>query len=113
MKVQITPDELRVELSPAEKLLSLHGDIVVPRSSIVAAEVDEDPLGTYASRPWSLTVGLRVPRVRYLCTSFDRRRFWSIRRGVPALHVVAERDGRSELTVSTVDAPALAGRLAG
>lgn len=111
MKVNVTPEELRVELTTAEKLLSLHGDIVVPRSSIVEAVVDEDPLRTYRTLPLTFTMGVRIPFVRYLCTSFDRRRFWSIRRGVPALHVVSDEGVRRELTVSTTDAPALAATL--
>ncbi len=53
-RLRVHPDRLEVQLTPAEKLLSVHGhDIEVPRSLIRSATVTHDP--------WVWIRGIRAP----------------------------------------------------
>ncbi len=49
----LTPDEVVVRLTTAEKIGSLHGDLRLPRAAVSAAEVVDEPLAA--------TRGLRRP----------------------------------------------------
>ena len=42
--LDVYPDEVRVRLSPFERLMALHGEIDVPRKSIRSVEVVDAPL---------------------------------------------------------------------
>lgn len=48
-----TPEALRLRMTRWERLGSLHGDLVIPRSSIVSSEIVLDP--------WPILRGWRAP----------------------------------------------------
>ena len=106
MNVQVTDSGVRIRLTRLEKALAVHGDVMLPYAAIESAEVDPDPLVRMGIGRWS-AVGLRVPRIRFLCTTGWGRELWSIdRRPALRLHV---RQGRlREVTVSVAGATALA-----
>lgn len=110
MKVSLNNLSLRVELSLLEKVLAVHGSIVVPRAQIIEATVDEEPLRSTLRS--GIKMGLRLPAVIFLCTDLRRRRFWAVKRRLEAIHVVYDDGVRRELTVCTADARELAAALA-
>jgi hypothetical protein len=108
--VSLTASELTVELTRAEKVAGVHGDITVPLSAITSVEVVPDAL---AAAHGFRAPGLDLPGVRRVGT-------WRTRRG--AEFVVAGRDQAgvrltlagqelSSLLLGDDDAEALAERI--
>lgn len=110
MKIRLSDSSLRVELNLLEKVLALHGDVVVPRAQIIDVNVDPRPLRSTLRS--GIKMGLRLPGVIFLCTDLRRRRFWAVKRHQEAIHVVYEDRVRRELTVCADDARRLAAVLA-
>jgi hypothetical protein len=113
MRLNLTENALEVDLSAAEKVFAVHGDVVVPYDRIASVELDPDPVATagmgWANPTW---VGLRTPRVRYLCTSGFGRAFWNVRRGQPAVRVRLRKGRLRELNLGADDAASLVDRIA-
>jgi hypothetical protein len=109
VNVVVTDGGVEVRLTPLEKALAVYGDISLPWSAIESAEVDPDPLRRMGVG-WT-AVGLRLPGVRFLCTTGWGRGFWSIRR-MPALRLRVRQGRLREVTVSVPDAASLAEQLA-
>ncbi len=106
-EIQITDDELRVELTTREKLAGLHGDIRVPLASVQGANVEADALAAVRGLR---APGLAIPGRTKIGTW--RRRGWRgfvvARRGVPAVRMTLAGTTHDELLVSTGDAEAVA-----
>jgi hypothetical protein len=111
VKIELGETAVRIELSPFEKIASLHGDVELPYRAIESAEVDPDPLRRMGWGRFS-AVGVRVPGVRFLCTTGWGRELWSIRRGRPALRLHVRQGRLREVTVDAADAAALARQIA-
>lgn len=106
----ITSDALSLSLTPAEKVLGLHGDVVVPLSAVVGVEVVPDGLAaTHGLR----APGLALPGRRKLGTwrSRHRREFVDVRRGQPAVRITLRGQSLDALLVGTDDAEGLAAQL--
>jgi hypothetical protein len=58
--VHVSAEEVVVELTPFEKAESVHGDLRVPRGSIRAAAVVDDPVRSFTGHK---VIGSRVPGV--------------------------------------------------
>jgi hypothetical protein len=110
VNIELRDRTVRIELSPFEKLASLHGDLEIPYAAIESAEVDPDPLRRMGWGRFS-AVGLRVPGVRFICTTGWWREFWSIRRG-PALRLKVRHGRLREVTVESAEAGALTRQIA-
>ncbi|GAA1970515.1 hypothetical protein GCM10009817_08030 [Terrabacter lapilli] len=63
--VHLNPSELTVELTPAEKVAGLHGDVTIPLAAVTAVDVVPDALAaTHGLR----APGLSLPGVRKVGT---------------------------------------------
>ena len=109
--VSLIPGELTVELTTAEKVAGLHGDVRIPLTAITAVEVVPDAL---AAARGLRAPGLSLPGVRKIGTWRGRgaRRFVDVRGGQPALRLHLEGQHYDELLIGHDDAAALAARLA-
>lgn len=95
--MEIDGHRLVVRFSPAEHVLGLVRDLVVPLSSVEAVDLMDS---------WKdvrgLRVGLGLPRVRLVGTWYSRghRQLVSLKRGVPALKVSMSGERYDEVLVS-------------
>lgn len=101
--VRITDDAVVVELTAAEKLAALHGDVRIPRSQIRSVEPLTEPIRA----PKGLrSPGLAVPGRIKLGTWRSRvhgRQFIAVRKGRPGVRLTLEGHEFREVVVS-VDA---------
>ncbi|SDM91487.1 hypothetical protein SAMN05192576_1253 [Nocardioides szechwanensis] len=95
--MEIDGHHLLVRFSPAEHVLGLVRDLVVPLSSVESVDL----VGSWREVR-GLRVGLDLPRVRKLGTWYSRghRQLVSLRRGVPALKVSLRGERYDEVLVS-------------
>jgi hypothetical protein len=95
--MEIDGHHLVVRFSPAEHVLGLVRDLVVPLSS-----VDSVDLMSSWREVRGLRVGLGLPRVRLIGTWYSRgrRQLVSLRRGIPALKVRLHGEKYDEVLVS-------------
>ncbi|GII25825.1 hypothetical protein [Planosporangium mesophilum] len=109
-EIVLTQDSVRVQLTAVEKVVTIHGDVSVPRSAIRGVEIVEDALA--ATR--GLRVGLGLPGVRKLGTWHRRsgKEFVDVRQGQPAVRVLLSGDDFSALLLGTDDPQSLAAALA-
>ncbi len=105
--IQLTDDELRVELTAREKVAGLHGDVRVPLAAVRDVRVEPDALAAVRGLR---APGLAIPGRAKIGTWRRRgsRAFVVARRGVPAVRVALSGAGHDELVVSTADAHAVA-----
>lgn len=108
MRLDLDETHLRIRLSPAEKILAMHGDIEIPLAEVTAVSVDPDPMRSIRGH---LLAGLRIPRRRYLCTSGVGREFWAIAGGRPALQVSFTGRRLRLATISIADPEAIVERI--
>lgn len=108
MKIADDDTHLTIQLSPWEKLASLHGDLRIPLDDVTLAAVDPEPLHSVHGK---LKTGLRLPGYRYLATADRGRHFIAVRRGEPALHLTLRGMRTREVTISTPEAQRIAGRM--
>jgi hypothetical protein len=102
--VEVTHDSVHIHLSRLEKLAALSGDIVVPRESVVASDVIDDPLHAVRGLRGP---GLGVPNRIKLGTwrrRGGRRQFVAVRRDQPAVLLTLRGQRYDSLLVGT-DAP--------
>ena len=102
-RLRLDDETLHLELTMAEKIAGLHGDVRVPLSAVRAVALEDDALravhGMRApgySLPWRTKIGPWRRR--------GHRCFVVARRGVPAVRVELDSAGFDELVVSTQDA---------
>ena len=109
--ISIEDQKVTVTLSTLEKLVSLHGNFSVPRSSISQVEVVADGLsGTKGIR----APGLGLPGLRKVGAwrRKGERSFVSVKRGQPAVKVSLSGGGDwTSFLVGADDATALAAQL--
>ena len=98
-RIRTTQDELTVELSPAERLWSLRGDVSVPRSTVTSAQVHDDAL---AQARGLRAPGLALPgRIKVgTWRSRSGKDLVVARRGEPAVVVELEGAAWRRLVVS-------------
>ena len=106
-KVTINPANLRVELTPAERLWGLHGSLTVPGKQVVGAQA----LG----KGWMSTLGLRLPGTGLpgllIAGTYVRKgekAYVSWKRGEQVLQVNLSGNKYSRIVVGVQDAEALA-----
>lgn len=106
----LTPDALLIELSAAEKVSALHGDLSIPLTAITDVDVLADGL---AAAHGLRAPGLGLPGVRKLGTwrSTDGSEFVDVRRDEPALRSRLRDQQHASVLVSTPEAESLAVRL--
>jgi hypothetical protein len=110
MRVEVNEQFVEVRLSLWERILGLLGNITIARSQVTGVEVVED--GVRAAMGQGIKVGLRIPWVRYAARTIALDRAFIVRRGVPALAISIDGEGRlREVIVSTPEAAELARRL--
>jgi len=80
--VEIQDDAFRLRLTPFERLLSLHGDLVVPWAAVTGVEVIPD---AYAAVVGLRAPGLALPGLRLLGT-------WRTSRGPEFVDVPSRRE---------------------
>lgn len=95
--MEIDGHQLVVRFSPAERVLGLVRDLVVPLSSVDSVELMDSWKAVRGLR-----VGLGLPRVRLVGTWYSRghRQLVSLRRGVPALKVGLSGERYDEVLIS-------------
>lgn len=110
--VTVDGAELRVSLTPGEKLAGLHGDVRVPLGAIRDVRVEPDALGAVRGLR---APGLAIPGRTKIGTWRGRgvRRFVVARRGVPAIRVALDGAAFDELVVSTDGAAGVAEAIRG
>ena len=91
-EIRTTPDTVTVDLTRAERLWSLHGDVSVPRSAVTAATVHDDALAQVRG---IRAPGLGVPGLIKIGT-------W---RGRWGKDLVVARRGEAALVVELSGAP--------
>jgi hypothetical protein len=109
--LQLTPSELTVTLTRAEKILGLLRDVQVPLSAVRSVEVADDALqAAHGVR----APGLGLPGVRKIGTWRRRgeRTFVSVRKDQPAVRVELRGCRYDVLLVGTDDAVARAAEIA-
>jgi hypothetical protein len=101
---------LVLQLTTAEKVAGLHGDITVPLSSVTSVEVVEDAV---AATRGLRAPGLALPGSKKIGTwrGRDGKAFVVARRGVPAVRVELAGQDYRRLLVSTPDAVDVAARI--
>ncbi|MEV0128421.1 hypothetical protein AB0H83_08135 [Dactylosporangium sp. NPDC050688] len=101
---------LAIELTTAEHVLALHGDVRVPRAAITEVELLPDG---YAAARGLRAPGLQIPKRRLLATMWTRkgREFVAVRGGEPAVRVTLRDQRWVAVLVSTPQAADLAARL--
>lgn len=109
-KVRVTADEVRIALSPWEKVAALHGDLRLPRRAVCGVEVLDDSLtGVRGVR----APGLRLPRSRAIGTWRHRhgKDFVVARRAQGGLRLVLSGSPWSAVLISLPDPRAVAEQL--
>ncbi|MGN6333270.1 MAG: hypothetical protein ACTHOD_16770 [Motilibacteraceae bacterium] len=108
--VSLTCTELTVELTPAEKVVGLHGDVTVPLSAVTAVEVVPDAL---AAAHGLRAPGTALPGVRKVGTwrSRDGAEFVVAARHQAGVRLTLTGQKLSSLLVGDDDAEALAARI--
>lgn len=108
--VSLSPDALTIELSAAEKVACLHGDVSVPLSDVTAVDLLEDGL---AAAQGLRAPGLGMPGVRKLGTwrTGHGSEFVDVRRGEPALRLHLQDQTHASVLVSSPDAAQLAAHI--
>jgi hypothetical protein len=101
--INLSDNEIRIELSVWEKVFGLMGNRTIPRSAVTDVALENDPLGA--------TRGLRAPglgvpgRVKIgTWRGKGRKMFVSIRRSTPAVRIEATGLDRDAFLVSVPDA---------
>lgn len=109
--ITITDETVDIELTGAEKMWSLHGDLRIPRSQIRAVEALDEPL--------TATRGLRAPglalpgRVKMgTWRAKGGRQFVIARRGVPGVRLHLEGNRYDQIILSVNDEASRAALLA-
>lgn len=100
--VQITDHDVTVELTRAEKLGALHGDVRIPRSQIRSVE----PITDAIAAPRGLrSPGLAVPGLVKLGVWRSRhgRQFVAVRKGIPGVRLTLEGHRFAEVVLSVAD----------
>jgi hypothetical protein len=107
--VTLHSDRLEIELTPAEKVAGLHGDVHIPLSAITGVEVVPDGLSAvHGMRAPGLAVpGVRVGTWRTRAGS----EFVIVRRGEAAVRISMRDQKLSSVLVAVDDAEGLASRL--
>ena len=105
--IDLTPDQVRIRLTPAEKLWALRGDLTVPRAAI--REVTVVPDGLHATHGMRAP-GLGVPGRRKVGTwrGHAGREFVSVRAGEPAVRITLTGQRYDALLIGAPDAATLA-----
>ncbi|NJC73575.1 hypothetical protein HC031_28180 [Planosporangium thailandense] len=108
-EIAITEDTLKIHLTTAEKVASVHGDVSVPLSAVTGVEIVEDALAA----AHGLRVGLGLPGVRKLGTWHSRSgaEFVDVRGGQPAVRVLLAGQRLASLLLGTDDPQTLAAAL--
>jgi hypothetical protein len=109
-EIVLTEETLTVQLTAAEKVAAIRGDLSVPRSAITGVEIVDDALAA----AHGLRVGLGLPGVRKLGVWISRsgREFVDVRKGQPAIRVLLSGQDLSSLLLGTDEPQALAAALA-
>jgi hypothetical protein len=102
-------DDLVLRLSGLEKVEGLHGDLRVPRSSLVRVDVLDDAHAA-ADLHAGIKVGTRLPGVIEVGRIYgDKRRFAVVHHDTPrGLRLVLDHETFDEWIIGTTDPEALA-----
>ena len=105
--VEVHDDAFRLRLTRFERLLALHGDLVVPWAAVTGAEVVPD---AYAAVAGLRAPGLGLPRLRLLGTWRTPRgaEFVDVTRHLPGVRLALRDQPFVSVLVGTADAEALA-----
>jgi hypothetical protein len=105
--IEVGDDAFRVRLSRFERLLALHGDLVVPWTAVTAVEVVPD---AYAAVAGLRAPGLGLPGLRLLGTWRTSRGpgFVDVTGHLPGVRLALRDQPFVSVLVSTADADALA-----
>lgn len=105
----IDGDDLVLRLSGVEKVEGLHGDLRVPRSSLVRVEILDDAHGAAGLRA-GLKVGTRLPGVIEVGRIYgDKKRFAAVHHDTPrGLRLVFDHENFDEWIIGTEDPETLA-----
>ena len=108
--VSLNASELTVELTPAEKIAGLHGDVTVPLSAITGVDVVPDAL---AAARGLRAPGLSLPGVRKIGTwrTTGGAEFVVAGRGQAGVRLTLTGQRLSSLLLGDDDAEALAERI--
>ncbi|MEV4654657.1 hypothetical protein [Micromonospora sp. NPDC049301] len=108
--VALHADRLDIELTPAEKVAGLHGDVHIPLSAITSVEVVPDGL---AAAHGLRAPGLSLPGVRKVGTWRTRAgsELVVVSRGEAAVRISLRGQKLSSVLVGVDDAEGLASRL--
>lgn len=108
--VSLTATELTVELTPAEKVAGLHGDVTVPLTAIAGVDVVPDAL---AAAHGLRAPGLSLPGARKIGTwrTKDGAEFVVAGRGQAGVRLTLTGQKLTSLLVGDDDAEALAERI--
>ena len=105
----IDGDDLVLRLSGLEKVEGLHGDLRVPRGSLVRVEVLDDAHGAAGFRA-GIKVGTRLPGVVEVGRIYgDKKRFAAVHSDTPrGLRLVFDHENFDEWIVGLTDPEAIA-----
>src|SRR5690348_3151975 len=108
--VSLNPTELTVELTTAEKVAGLHGDVTVPLTAITAVEVVPDAL---AAARGLRAPGMALPGVRKIGTWRSTRgaEFVVARGGQAGVRLTLTGQKFASLLIGDDDAEGLAARV--
>ncbi|MCI4062869.1 hypothetical protein MRQ36_09910 [Micromonospora sp. R77] len=110
--IELTPELLRVRLTPAEKLWALRGDLTVPRTAIREVSIVAD--GVHGTRGLRAP-GLGLPGVRKVGTwrGAAGRELVSVRAGQPAVRITLDGQPYASLLIGTAEPERVAGAVRG
>lgn len=102
-------DDLVLRLSGAEKVEGVHGDLRVPRASLVRVEILDDAHAAAGLRA-GIKVGTRLPGVVEVGRIYgDRKRFAAVHHDTPrGLRLVFDHENFDEWIVGATDPETLA-----
>jgi hypothetical protein len=111
-ELDVDGDELVLRLSGVEKAEGLHGDLRVPRTSLVRVEVLDDAHEA-AGLSAGIKVGTRLPGVIEVGRIYgDKKRFAVVHHDTPrGLRLVFEHESFGEWIVGAADPEALVKKL--
>jgi hypothetical protein len=103
-------DDLVLRLTGAEKIEGLHGDLRVPRSSLVRVEVVDDAHAAAGIRAGIKVVGTRLPGVVEVGRVYGgKKRFVAVHRDTPrGLRLVFDHEDFDEWILGATDPEAVA-----